>query len=56
MKEMTPEEAALFLANLCETTARGTQDWDNMREIFKSFIEAAYQAGQANPLPKSEPK
>ena len=50
MTEMTPDEAALFLAGLAQKTANNSRDWDNLREIIKTFIESAYKAGQANPV------
>lgn len=44
MKEMTPEEAAKFLRDLCELTAKNSENWDNMQMIFLQFIMDAMKA------------
>lgn len=47
MVEMTPENAAKFLRQAAETTARSSQDWDNFEAITKGFISDAYKAGES---------
>jgi hypothetical protein len=45
MVDMTPAEAAKFLRDLCELTARQSRDWDNMQTMFAQFLTDAYKGG-----------
>jgi hypothetical protein len=45
-RDYTIEEGAKALRDMCELTAKNSQNWDNMQKIIEDFLRSAYKAGK----------
>lgn len=43
---MTLDEVATMLANFAKLTAENSKDWENYKEICKTTLKDAYNAGK----------
>jgi hypothetical protein len=55
MADMTIEQAAAFLRQAAETTARMSQNWPNFEAICADFLRSAYGAGKSAASPEPSP-
>lgn len=46
IKDMTISELARTLRNFAEMTAKLSQNWDNMENIFKDTLQQTFNAGK----------
>jgi len=46
MADMSPAEAAKFIANIAQMTATNSQNWENFERICESMIVSAMEAGR----------